>query len=471
MPTSHQHSQSAHRHPALNWITRDERFAMLPFLLLLAASALGGGQSRSDVMSLLYVRPLAVIVIAVLVATRARLDRALRPLLWLLVALAIVTAAQLVPLPPGLWSNLPGHGPYLEAALAAGLPQPWRPISLAPDQTLNSLVSLVVPVAAVCALGVLRREDRARMLVPLLIVGCVSALLGVAQIPAAGQLALYAHADRLLPIGLFSNRNHQGLFLAGMLPLLAVWASSAEPAKRRSHALLALGATGVLVMVILLSGSRQGLALMVAGAIGAWLIMPRSRARTGVARWAPLAGGLALAALVALAVLLGRDEAVDRLTAGALYDRELRIANLPAVVQMTRAFLPFGSGMGTFDPVFRLFESDALLRPTFFNHAHNDLLEVVATGGVPALMVLAGWLWWVGRGVAALRWRRAPASAMLLGKAAAVMLAMILAASLVDYPLRTPLMMTVAALLCAWIADARAGAGDAPDVAFPPSDA
>ena len=50
--------------------------------------------------------------------------------LILLGALAALMAIQLIPLPPGIWTALPGRERYLEAAAAIGIPQPWRPISL-----------------------------------------------------------------------------------------------------------------------------------------------------------------------------------------------------------------------------------------------------------------------------------------------------------------------------------------------------
>ena len=44
--------------------------------------------------------------------------------------------------------------------------------------------------------------------------------------------------------------------------------------------------------------------------------------------------------------------------------------------------------MGAFEKVFQANEPDALLGPVFLNHAHNDWLEAVITGGLPAAALL-----------------------------------------------------------------------------------
>src|SRR3546814_14825252 len=72
----------------------------------------------------------------------------------------------------------------------------------------------------------------------------------------------------------------------------------------------------------------------------------------------------------------------------------MRARGLPTVLSMIAAYFPAGAGFGGFDPIFRLHEPFRLLKPTYFNHAHNDFLEVVLDGGLPAallLLVAIGW--------------------------------------------------------------------------------
>ena len=53
-----------------------------------------------------------------------------------------------------------------------------------------------------------------------------------------------------------------------------------------------------------------------------------------------------------------------------------------------RSFLPFGAGFGTFDPVYRRFEPDALLSTIYLNQAHNEPMQLAMEGGIPALALL-----------------------------------------------------------------------------------
>jgi len=114
-----------------------------------------------------------------------------------------------------------------------------------------------------------------------------------------------------------------------------------------------------------------------------------------------------------------------------------------------------GSGFGGFDPIFRINEPFDLLKTTYFNHAHNDFLEIVLDGGLPAALLLAGALaWW---GYASFRAVRSTLVAPddvppLLGSALLLLLCI---ASLFDYPARTPMMMAMTIIAAIWLAQPR----------------
>ena len=123
---------------------------------------------------------------------------------------------------------------------------------------------------------------------------------------------------------------------------------------------------------------------------------------------------------------------------------------------MWRDFAWTGSGFGSFDPLFRMYEPDAMLKPTNFNHAHNDWLELALTGGVPALAVLTLFVGWASVQMARC-WRAPGATAMVLSaRGGGIALLVLGAASISDYPLRTPLMAALMTLSCAWLAGSAA---------------
>jgi O-antigen ligase len=103
--------------------------------------------------------------------------------------------------------------------------------------------------------------------------------------------------------------------------------------------------------------------------------------------------------------------------------------------------MPFGAGVGTFVPVYQLFETPQLyIAQAHINRAHNDLAELALESGVFGVIVLFGLvIWWLRRGGRV--WRRSlPAQReidLLLPRAASIMIFVPLLHSLVDYPLRT----------------------------------
>lgn len=437
---------------------------MIIVLSLLALCLLGGGASRQDVLSLLYLEPAAILCIAALLLLPGERDfRTFRVPLLLLGALAALTAAQLVPLPPGWWLALPGRERFAEAAAAAGFAQPWRPLSLTPDLTVASLLALVFPLSALVGLASLRPEQRLLLLPALIVMACFSALLGIVQLTGApdGPAYLYNVTHNGSAVGFFANRNHQATFLVLMVPALRVWSllPGRRPRSQPQRFWIALGIGILILPMVLATGSRAGLALAAIGLLIGALLAPTGRSGGRFGRWgfmSKLLASLAAAGAVSLVVFaFGRAPGIQRLIAEHALDDELRFHYVPVMLRMVRDFLPFGSGFGSFDQVFRIYEPEQWLGPQYFNHAHNDLIELILTGGVPAallLLLFAGWS--IRRAIGAFIPFGICPPRVLLARLAAVMILMLFLASLVDYPLRTPFLSVVFAIACGWLAQA-----------------
>ena len=74
---------------------------------------------------------------------------------------------------------------------------------------------------------------------------------------------------------------------------------------------------------------------------------------------------------------------------------EGRFERWPLVVEATQPYLPVGAGIGTFDAVYRSVEPLDQLDPTFFNHAHNEYLEVwMESGWIGIAVILALLVWY-----------------------------------------------------------------------------
>ena len=425
---------------------------------LLAACFLMGGASRTDVSSLLVLQPFAALCAAAFLLLPGRIGfGSVRIPLLLLAVLGAIMVAQLIPLPPALWTRLPGRALYIEAARVAGLPQPWRPMSLTPDLTMASLVGLIVPLAVLIGLAAIGGKRRHALLGLVLAGVGTSALFALGQVTSGGQgpLYLYEITNVGSGVGLFSNRNHQAVLLAMAWPMLLTWAVVVRRDPRRQAAVQWIAASMALFLLplLLVTGSRAGLAL--AGlTLGACAILwYRQRYAAGWRRPNWLVGALGVGAaliVVGVTLVLSRAEAVQRLLASQSAD-DARIQATPVVLRMIRDFFPVGSGLGSFDPVFRHYEPLGMLGPEYLNHAHDDALELVLTAGLPGLVLLLVFVGWVL--VQSVRaWRcEEPSADIGLARTGSVMICVALLSSIVDYPLRTPLMMALVSIACAWL--------------------
>lgn len=439
------------------------RLNLIFFSLFLGLVFLMGGASRGDALSQPFVRLAAIllIVIAVLQMDRARWRQA-RGAVFFLVAIAAVIGIQLVPLPYSVWASLPGHASYAEHLAMAQISQVWRPISLTPDLTLNSLLSVLPPLATALAFPLLNREDR-RALVPILLAGiALSAVIGVLQI-SSGALYFYRFTNEGSAVGLFANRNHQAVLLAAALPLLAAWtaARAADPAYQRVRRWLALCFAAAIFPLLLVTGSRSGLLLgagaAVAGLLFAFVERPRNAGpRQPVLTWVlPIA--VAVIA-IGLTILSSRDEALRRFVGEQTTGVGSRSEHLSIFLQMIRDFFPTGSGFGSFDAVFRSYEPYEALAYSYLNHAHNDLLQIVIEGGIAAAMLAVVFLiWFAWRGFR-LWFAEGPGPARLAGRTGSIVAVLFLVSSAVDYPLRTPLGAVIMTLMCVWMQASRPSA-------------
>lgn len=437
------------------------------FLLILW---LAGGASRADVFGQAVVRGSAVIVLMIaLLFGEWRVQPGSRSVWLLVLATIVLVLLQLVPLPPAMWQTLPGRGLFADAIPLTGGPQPWRPLSISPSLTLNSAASLLVPLATLVLASNLKEAERAR--VPALVLAMISAtmLFGLLQLSGTGiPNPLINYVGQVS--GNFANRNHFALLLAMGCVVAPTWAVLGG-GDVRWRLPLALGLVLLFLLMILASGSRAGL-----GAGGLALLTSLVLARHDLKRrfgaaptWARLA--LIASPVVILLLFVGISLSFNRAAAiSRLLEldsgQDLRTVALPTVLNATSSFFPFGTGFGTFDPAFRIFEPDGLLSLFYFNQAHNDLLSLVLEGGAPALiLVAAAVVWWVRASVSALRSPRGAGGRLRLTGAVILLLAAL--ASAFDYPVRTPIVMAVLVLAALWLADRSA----APVARFTPGKA
>ncbi len=423
---------------------------------LFTAIAFFGGSARADVNWLMPLRPICLFAIAILIVLplRERAHAMTAPLL-LLAAHALIIALQLVPLPPDIWTSLPGHARFAEAAVVAGLEQPWRPVSLVPWLTWNSLFALLPALAVMAALWGISPRQRDKVILGFLGFLALSILLGIAQVAGAlnGPPLHYRFFAQDSATGFFANRNHAAAVLATGFPVLRMWSLTAQQGRTGSRRrIFSLVAALVLLVMIVVTGSRTGMLVGFAAFAASLAMAPIDELGTKLnprRAWMVRAGVVAVPLLVVLLlVLFGKAVALDRIVEDDLL-AEQRVVYLPILLELMRDFLPFGSGFGTFDPIYRSFEPDWAITTKYLNHAHNDLLELLMTGGVLALAVLVAFIVWIASRLWKTR-KDARSAETVSVRAGAVMAAALLGASLTDYPLRTPIAGAVLVFAC-WL--------------------
>ena len=371
---------------------------------------------------------------------------------WLLLSALFWTFLQLIPIPPDVWQSLPDRDTIAKIDQLAGHADLWRPLSLAPRGGLDSAFAMVVPIGALLLASSMRVPARA-LLLAIVGLGLLDATLGILQfLGGSGSLFyLFSGASPGAIEGIFGNENHSAVFSALVLLVIARLALadgfSASPLWQ-SSALAAVFL--VILLAVLVSGSRAGLfatlIVLLASAV-MWALASRRHggpsANSAVGRSskarrrASIIGFAAAIVIVVLAFLwLERTPAASDLAEGNAFD-DLRWALWPVLREMATTHWLFGTGFGSFESVYRLYEPTDLLLPAYVNHAHNDWLQLVIEGGLPAVLILSAFMVWVMRAV----WfvgvgPGARAERCVFWGACLTIFA---AASVVDYPLRTPL--------------------------------
>lgn len=438
--------------------------------LFVVAVFLFGGSSRADTSSLLLLRPLAALVLTYAVIRFAGTKRTgLAVPIWCLCTLILFAGLQIVPLPPDVWASLPGREPLVAGLEAAGVEAGWSPISVMPMATLNAVGAMIVTLAGLLLFALAGKDHLGRAVNLFIVLMLISAVLALFQVilPSASALYPYRVTNDGYPVGLFANRNHQAVLLAATIPFILAYGER----KARHGNLQQLWASRIVSLgfasLAVMTGSRAGAVL----AIGAFLVAAPLLSYARIASAQRLSSrrtwlGIAALPLIVLTAAIGAfwlgGGAFERLAAKDSFD-DLRFQILPEVFAMIEAALPWGWGFGTFPEVYEIYERSEMIRPSYINHAHNDWLEIVAEGGVVAPLIILGLVGWVLRTAWTHRAQIVKPRSESGGHRMAAFLgiAILVAGSFFDYPLRTPAGSVILMLFLAVLASS--GTTDRPD--------
>lgn len=452
------HAPRTHARPGVEAGPQAFLLPALTALLVCLALLLGGGTVQglaSD--ALVQLASLPVLAMALWQLAQRPLPAPAKAPLAVVGAVVLLPLLQLVPLPPDLWTWLPGRERFAQTFAALGLAPSWHPLSLDPAATWRAWLALLPPLAVFAAVLCLGRGFRRLLSLVFLGFAVLGLLLGLAQLMQGPDSPLRFHpvTNPGSSVGLFANRNHHAAMLYGAASFAAAWTVGLVQARRINRTLGA--AAGVVILAALLLGvgmaqSRAGVLLALAAAGLGVLLAARLRPTPFRRR-----GLSAVAAAAMLGALFVAHYApaglMERFEASPIDD--YRFAILGVAREAASAFQPFGSGFGTFQAVYLLHDRPEALIPAYVNRAHNDWLEAWIEGGWLAAAIAAAFLAWFARA----SWRawRADANGRpldaLLARAASISVGLLLLHSLADYPLRTTGVTTFFAFCCALLVE------------------
>jgi O-antigen ligase len=444
--------------------SRSTLFSLCAFII--TASLLLGGSTRGGFLSdaILQLVSIPLLLVALWKLYEVPWTQQMQiPLLFCL-ALVLIPVVQLIPLPPWLWTALPGRQPSAETFEILGQKISWMPISVSPHETWLSGLSLIPPLGIFLATMQLPYRDRRWLSWVFLAVGVISVFLGMIQV-AQGEDSPWRFFEVTNPteaVGFFANRNHFSALLYALALFAAAWAVSAttlgQAESRRSFDTVVIVAVigAFTLLVVLLAGqmmtrSRMGLGLTIGALFGALALGVSDRRVASKINPTRLLIGASILVLT-FSAQFALYRVMQRFAVDPLEDARLPFSR--NTVEAALSYMPLGSGLGTFVPVYAMFEKPAdIIARTFANHAHNDFLELWLNTGVVGLTVVGMFIVWLGLRAVEI-WRHPPPKGASeldwdLARAATVIIALLIVHSFVDYPLRTGAIMAVMAFACA----------------------
>lgn len=401
---------------------------------------------------------IAALGLAALIATwpnSVRLENARTPIL-LLMGFGAIGLLQSVPLPSGVWTSLPGRSLIAEGYKALGQRLPALPISLDIEETMTTTGYVLIPLF-VMLLSLRIGMKRLRGIVPwfLVILGVASVIFGLFQVfdGRDSMLYLYEFTSNGLPVGFFSNVNHQASMLLMMLPFALFLLSELGQDWNSADGNVALAIVIVAMIFMLLVG------IFGAGSVGGYAIIAPVLLLAFLASRAPNRKGmgrsmqLGLVGAFALGVLLVASSPVlEGLGVTSFSDGEGSRYNIwQMTVQAIKDHWIFGTGLGTYESVIPLYENPDTVTATFVAKAHNDYLQLVMESGIFGLIFIGFCLVWFGGRFFSVWGKGRGGTTEALRKFAFISILAVALHSIVDYPARTPAIAAILGLCLALI--------------------
>ena len=365
-----------------------------------------------------------------------------RPLMrWGIVALLLV-GLQLIPLPQSVWVSLAGRGELAEEIVKLDVAPVSGFLTLSFHESVRSMASFIAPFAVATVLLATRSKPKIAVSAAIVASTLLALLVGVLQFldGQESRLYFYEFTNRGYMVGFFANANHMATLILMAIPFIAALLREGRdrfPRRNNEFTVLGLSFLAIYGIGVALVGSMTGFALLLPVTLASALIIwPMGRRNTFLVFIPILIVGLLTLFLFGDQLWLPGDGGLSSQAGrGKIFQTAL-----PALMD----FFPVGSGLGTFEEIYRRYEDESAVTRVFINHAHNDYLELVIELGLPGLLlIIAFGFWWLS----CLK-RLASSDASPFAWAAWIAVGVVLAHSVWDYPLRTAAISVLFSICC-----------------------
>jgi len=384
---------------------------------------------------------------------------------FVFIAFLCFLGLQLLPLPPFLLKLLSPAAANHISQLTSQLTG-FHPISIVPFETL--MFGFRFLVYALFFLALVHVQFKRKEMISILKILILSSLLQVIL-----GLLKYLHGNKYFflffhelkandPLGKYltgtlGNPNHFAFYLGIILPLflallflklqyLEAGKSLREKiiaAVDKNKLLLLYAAVPVLLGTgIILTGSRAGIITMVLcflifGQLAIYLKQGKSIRRK-----------LAFFFLVitAAALFIGVQTTVKKFLSTS-FESSGRFLRWPATLAMSKDFLMFGAGLGTYRYSYFLYDPDE--GGNWSTHAHNDYLEILAEGGITGSILFFLLIGMIIYSIIRMWWARGHPEIKVLGIGIITSLFAVVFHSFFDFSLRIPANMFIFVLVLA----------------------
>lgn len=450
-PNGNARHRSPHIHRGEDSSARDWPLLTLALTTLVICFITGGSSARTGLgVSLAELLSLPLMAFAFWRIRKGQRMARSRAALIAAAAIALLPLLQLLPLPESLWLLAPARASLREDLALFGIHDLSLRWSLAPEETERNFYLMLPALALFLVPLALRRKALPMLLWWPVGLALFTLLLAFVQLgmPQESFVNPFPEYEPSLS-GVFANKNHQACALAiglvlALARMIAVFQKPAAYPWKHAAQWLCVLLVAALVLVLPLVKSRAGL-LVAMVACGALLMAsgPLSPHRWKASR-AARASALLAVAVLAVGIWGSFAWMQSEVETGKADDRW---STITATLRLGLDNAPFGSGFGSFVPMFEQATEGSLMRSGYINNAHNDYAQWWFEGGVPAIATLLLSLGVLIVSVRRLLQQPETSASRRTGIAAACALLVLLLHSTVDYPLRTPALMAMAGLL------------------------